>query len=215
MTPPIARKTARPAAGEAVPDGGRAVPADSTALALVQPSLGRGLHRLRLARGLSLADASAEAGVSASFLSVVEQGRSDIAIGRLMRLMAVYGARISDLDGGTTTQEVPVVRSGEGRHVRSQAGVDLYLLAPDTDRAMMPVTTTFAPRARLANLHGHGGETFVYVLEGTLLFELPGHDPEILGPGDTASYRPDPPPVMSNIGDVPLRVIGVVSPPTL
>lgn len=181
----------------------------------MQPALGRGLHRLRLERGLSLADAAGASGLSASFLSTVEQGRSDIAIGRLMRLLGAYGARIGDLDPPPAGVVDPVVRRGEGKRVRSQAGVDLYLLASDTNRAMMPVTTTFEPRSRLANLHAHDGETFVYVLEGTMLLELEGRPPEILGPGDAAYIHPNPPPTMSNIGDGSLEVIGVVTPPTL
>ena len=182
---------------------------------LVQPALGRGLHRLRLEKGFSLAEVAKISGLSTSFLSVVEQGRSDIAIGRLMRLMRVYDARISDLVPGLSQTEGPVVKSGREKHLQSQAGVELYLLAPDTDRAMMPVTTTFEPGTRLTNLHPHDGETFVYVLEGKLLLELEGRAPEILEAGDSAYYRPNPPPVMSNIGPAPLRVLGVVTPPTL
>lgn len=181
----------------------------------MQPALGRSLQRLRVARGLSLAEAALESGLSASFLSVVEQGRSDIAIGRLMRLMSAYEARIADLDPPATEAIDPVVRNGQGKHVRSEAGVDLYLLAPDTNRAMMPVATTFQPRARLTNLHAHDGQTFVLVLEGTLLIELEGRPPSILRPGDSAYYHPNPAPVLSNIGPGPLRVLGVVTPPTL
>lgn len=198
----------------AVPDGDSANDSAEDP-GLLQPLLGRGLRRLRRRRGLSLAEAAERSGLSTSFLSVVEQGRSDIAIGRLMRLMRIYDARIADLDHRPPAGDLPVVRSGRGRHLRSQAGVDLYLLAPDTNRAMMPVTTTFEPRSRLTNLHPHDGETFVYVLDGTLLLELEGRPPVILRPGDSAYYSPNPPPVMSNIGDVPVKVLGVVSPPTL
>lgn len=204
---PHEQRPFEPGAADAPPVG-----ADES---LVQPALGRSLQRLRVARGLSLAEAARAAGLSTSFLSVVEHGRSDIAIGRLMRLMEVYDARISDLGTVGAREEGEVVRAGRGRHVRSESGVDLYLLAPDTNRALMPVTTTFQPRARLTNLHPHDGQTFVLVLEGSLLLEIEGRAPSILGAGDSAYYSPNPAPVLSNIGRGPLRVLGVVTPPTL
>ena len=189
--------------------------ADASDSELAQPLLGRRLQMLRVAKGLSLAQVGHASGLSPSFVSVVEQGRSDISIGRLMRLMGVYGARIADLDPSPQSAEQLVVRDGRGTHVRSQSGVDLYLLTTDTDRAMMPVTTTFAPHARLTNLAPHDGETFLYMLEGTLLLEFEERPPEILRRGDSAYYRPDPPPVFTNIGEGPLRILGVVTPPNL
>ena len=183
---------------------------------LLQPALGQGLRRLRRSRGLSLAEAARATGLSSSFLSLVEKGNSDIAIGRLMRVMRVYGASIGDLDTrAPRAGDDPVVRKGQGKHIRSQEGIDLYLLAPDTNRMMMPVTTTYAPRARQTNLHPHDGQTFLYVLEGTLLLELEGHAPAVLNPGDSAYYQAQP-------GADPLQprrhataFIGVVTPPTL
>ena len=134
-------------AAESAPTGPPARDVDGDDGSLIQPALGEGLRRLRRGRGLSLADASRATGLSSSFLSIVEKGNSDIAIGRLMRLMRVYGASIGDLDPGSTRAgDDPVVRGGQGKHIRSQEGIDLYLLAPDTNRKMMPVTTTYAPR---------------------------------------------------------------------
>lgn len=183
--------------------------------ALLQPALGRRLRELRQLRGLSLSDVATATGLSQSFLSLVENGRSDIAIGRLMRIVHAYDARVSDLYPRAETPDGPVVRRGQGRHLRTEEGIDLYLLAPDTNRAMMPVTTTYEPNTRQDGLQGHAGETFLYVLEGTLLLELDGHEPAVLGPGDSAYYRPDPPPKLSNIGDTRLELLGVVSPPIL
>lgn len=56
-----------------------------------QPDLGTKLRALRTDRGLSIAEVADATGISASFLSLVENGRSDIAIGRLMRLIDFYG----------------------------------------------------------------------------------------------------------------------------
>ena len=58
-----------------------------------QEFLGAQLRALRGARRVSLGDVARETGISASFLSLVENGRSDITIGRLTRLVDYYGIR--------------------------------------------------------------------------------------------------------------------------
>jgi transcriptional regulator with XRE-family HTH domain len=184
--------------------------------AATQPELGRALRRLRRERGKSLTAVSEATGVSASFLSVVENGRSDITIGRLMRLLAHYEAGIGDLLDGEQARERIVTAAGEQLRLQSPAeGVDLYLLAPDTRRTMMPVLGVHEPGSRLTDLKPHGGETFVFMLEGTLLFERDGHPPFVLSAGDSAYFTGDAPPTVTTVGDTQARLIAVVSPPTL
>jgi transcriptional regulator with XRE-family HTH domain len=183
--------------------------------AFVQPRLGQSLRRLRKETGLSLADVASATGVSSSFLALVERGRSDIALGRLTRVMQAYGATLTDLQAWPEPDRL-VVRRGQERHFRSGTGVDLYLLVQDTDREMMPVLTTFAPRSRLADLEPHDGETVIHVLEGTLLLELAGTAPIVLREGDTAYYNPRlAAPVLTNLGETPVRLVGAVTPPIL
>jgi predicted transcriptional regulator len=52
--------------------------------------LGRRLRAFRATRGLSLANLAKKTGISSSFLSLVEQGKSDITITRLLRLAKFY-----------------------------------------------------------------------------------------------------------------------------
>lgn len=164
---------------------------------------------------MKLGDVAAVTGLSTSFLALVERGRSDIAIGRLMRLLACYEARITDLIDVPRRSSI-VVRREEARHLRSQEGVDLYLLTADTNRGMMPVLTTFEPGARLNDLKPHDGETFVHLVEGVVLLELPGHDPVVLHEGDTAYFRPFPhAPSYTNLGGGRARMVAAVCPPSL
>lgn len=182
----------------------------------VQPELGRSLRGLRQERGMTLRDVAAATGLSSSFLALVEHGRSDIAIGRLMRLLTCYGAKLTDLFGDADRRPSIVVSRADARHLRSQEGVDLYLLAADTNRAMMPVLTTFEPGARLNDLKPHDGETFVHVIEGDILFELAGYDPIVLHEGDTAYFKPFPhPPAYVNVGERRAVLVAAVAPPSL
>ena len=59
--------------------------------------LGGALRALRLQRRASLVEVASATGISKSFLSLVENDRSDITIGRLLRLVNYYGADMADL----------------------------------------------------------------------------------------------------------------------
>ena len=105
------------------------MPPDSTAL----QSLGARLKSVRRARRLSLAEVSEATDVSASFLSLVENDKSDIAIGRLVRLIEFYGISIADLlpgEGGsgsypdvvaTERSAAPALAVGGHRHLPAHA----------------------------------------------------------------------------------------------
>lgn len=190
---------------------------DLSAVSTPQPALGESLRTLREARGLSLQDVGAATSISASFLSLVENGRSDITLGRLTRLVAFYGVSIAELLPSPPTADAHVVRADEAQLLHSPAeGIDFYLLTPSTNHVMMPMYLSFEPGARLAEYGRHAGEEFVYVVEGTLALELEGGETRLLKAGDSAYYRADQPHLFHNPdAKKPLRVICVDSPPPL
>jgi quercetin dioxygenase-like cupin family protein len=184
------------------------------------PSLGSRLKAVRSARRLSLAEVSEATDVSASFLSLVENDKSDIAIGRLVRLIEFYGISIADLlpGEGVAGRYPDVVRSTERRRLHSGSeGIDFYLLTSMTrDRQMMPLLVEIEPGARLAEHGRHPGEEWVHVLDGRLRLELEGVEPRILHPGDSAYYPSERPHLFVNDdADRPLRLICVDTPPTM
>jgi transcriptional regulator with XRE-family HTH domain len=177
---------------------------------------GSALKTLRRDRRLSLQDVSAGTGISASFLSLVENGKSDITIGRMMKLAQFYDVHVSDLLPPGTGRDPIVVRAAERRHIASPSeGIDVYLLGPDSERRMLPLVAEFAAGGRVAEWAKHEGEEYVYVLEGRILLEVEGHDPVELEKGDGAYYRADRPHRFTTLGDEPASIFGVVSPPHL
>jgi transcriptional regulator with XRE-family HTH domain len=182
-----------------------------------QEFVGAQLRSLRGARRLSLGDVARETGISASFLSLVENGRSDITIGRLTRLVDYYGISISDLLPSGDTADPDVVRAAEARVLHSpQEGTTISLLASGTDRSMLPMLLEILPGASLAEQGHHAGEEFVHVLEGTLLLEIESASPYELRAGDSAYYRSDRSHMFRNASsDEPLRLICIDSPPPL
>ncbi len=180
-------------------------------------TLAEGLRSARLARSLSLAEVAAATNISTSFLSLVEKGKSDITIGRLVRLVEFYGISIVDLIPAAGNNDPEVVRTDDRRLLHSPAeGIDVFLLGPDTQRTMMPMLVEFEPGAHLAEYGRHQGEEWVYVLEGRLSLELEGAEPKHLEPGDGAYYVADRPHLFRNAdAERRLRVICVDSPPVL
>lgn len=181
------------------------------------PGLGAALRRLRRARRLSLSQVAEATLISASFLSLVENGKSDITIGRLVRLVDFYGVSIVDLLPSADPADSEIVRASEGRKLRSPAeGIDIYLLTPDTRRSMMPMLLVFEPGAALAEHGRHEGEEFVQVLEGRLELDIAGSEPRLLAQGDSAYYPADRPHLFRNAdARKPLRVLCVDTPPNL
>jgi quercetin dioxygenase-like cupin family protein len=182
-----------------------------------QEFLGAQLRALRGARRVSLGDVARETGISASFLSLVENGRSDITIGRLTRLVDYYGISITDLLPTGADADPDVVRAGAERQLRSpEEGTTMYLLASGTNRTMLPMLLELESGSSLAERGHHAGEEFVHVLDGTLVLEIDGAEPQELRAGDSAYYRADRPHLFRNASaNAPLRLICVDSPPPL
>jgi transcriptional regulator with XRE-family HTH domain len=177
---------------------------------------GSALRQLRRDRRVSLREVSDATGISQSFLSLVENGKSDITLGRLIKLAAYFDVHVSDLVPPVPGRDPIVIRSSERFHIGSPAeGVDLYLLGPDSDRRFLPMLAEFAPGGRGTEFVEHEGEEYVYVLEGRLLLEVEGHEPVVLEAGDGAYYRADRAHHLAQAGDGRTIVFGVVSPPHL
>ena len=188
---------------------------------LAQPTanttIGKALRALRTQRKLSLGDVAAATDISRSFLSLVENGKSDITIGRLTRLIDFYGVTISDLMPSAPPADPEIVRPAERRLLHSESeGIDFFLLTPDTDRTMMPMIVELEPGAALAEHGVHPGEEFIIVLAGELELELEGSKPRRLRTGDAAYYSAERPHRFRNASSrKPLRILCVDSPPNL
>jgi quercetin dioxygenase-like cupin family protein len=180
------------------------------------PTLGPTLRALRQERGWSLAQVSEGTDLSASFLSLVEQGRSDITLSRLMSLVKFYNVGLTDLLPGEAPPDDIVVRRDQRRQLDLTAeGLEIALLAPDTRRTMMPVLSTFAPGGMTANHAAHEGEEFVMVLQGRLVLELEGAEPITLGKGDCAYFAASRPHRYTNVAKNTTKAFAVISPPSL
>jgi transcriptional regulator with XRE-family HTH domain len=187
-------------------------------LAEVPPvsSIGARLRRARKDASLSLAQVAALTGVSASFLSTVEKGKSDISVSRLMRLVHCYRISITDLVDHRREAPVHVVKAADRQTLRlNEEGIAIYMLAPEGAHAMMPVLNEYAVAGRMADAASHEGEEFIYVLDGVLELQIEGELPVLLERGDSAYYDAALPHSFRNVGDALARFVGVATPPNL
>jgi transcriptional regulator with XRE-family HTH domain len=176
--------------------------------------MGAALRALRKEQRLSLQDVSAATDISVSFLSLVENDKSDITIGRLMRLAGFYGVHISDLIPTPNGREPIVIRKSERQHIVSPTeGIDVYLLGPDGQHRMLPLIAQFAPGGGLAERSQHEGEEYVYVLDGKVELSVEGADAVLLEVGDGAYFHADRPHQIRGVSKKPARVFIVVAPP--
>jgi transcriptional regulator with XRE-family HTH domain len=177
---------------------------------------GRALRDLRRERKLSLRDVSDATGISSSFLSLVENGKSDITIGRLMTLARFFDVHVSDLLPPGTGRDPIVIRGEERRHIGSPSeGIDLYLLGPDSERRFLPILVEFQAESDVAEFVEHEGEEYIYVFEGRVSLEVEGHEPVVLERGDGAYYRADRPHLFRSADGKRAIVFSVVAPPHL
>lgn len=150
--------------------------------------VGKRLREARERAGLSQAEVAKQAGLSASFVRLVENGGSDIALSRLLRWTALFDIPVADLFTDPADDPVTIVRPHERVEVPlRERGVRFYLLTPGTDHAIEPSIFALAPGASMRRTLVHHGEEALFVLAGKVLLRV--EDSEyVLAVGDSAYY---------------------------
>lgn len=181
--------------------------------------LGATLRRLRTDRGHSLVDVANGTGLSTSFLSLVENGRSDISTGRLYRVAHFLGVGLADLLDMEPPRGPHIVRASERRPVAFPGdSVSVFPLSDDRGSLAMGPTYTVmelgggAPDLPLIE----GTEHFAIVISGSLEMELASGKTFTLDAGDSVYLTSEDQPRHSrNVGEGPLELVWVFSPPVL
>ncbi|MGZ4337715.1 MAG: cupin domain-containing protein [Gaiellaceae bacterium] len=175
--------------------------------------LGLKLRMLRRQRRLALTQVAAATGISSSFLSLVENGKNDLTVARLIKLVSYYGVAVSDLLPDEVEQPAEILRREHQRHIPSRSEkMDLYLMTHEGNRAMTPVMATYEVGGGTHDFLSYDSEQWDHVLEGTLAVMFEGEETIVLNAGDSAYYSAKRPHKYKNIGDVPARALHVRSP---
>jgi transcriptional regulator with XRE-family HTH domain len=173
--------------------------------------IGGRIRATRIARGLTLGQVAAAAGLTQGFVSKLERDQVSPSVASLVSVCEALGLRVGDLF------EAPVnaiVRAGEGAQVNF-GGTDTkeFLLSSGDQNAVEVLHSKIAPG-------GSGGDElyalnceveFVYVLKGQLEVIL-GPEHHLLNTGDAMTFRGRDPHTWKNPSREPIEVLWVLSP---
>ena len=177
--------------------------------------VGERLRELRRFRRCTLRTISARSGLSESFLSQVERGRSSASIESLRRVAEALGVSMADLFEPGGPPRPRVLRRDErpslafgilGRKLllTQRPLQHLEVFVGELDAGGSTGTEPYA--------HGDSEELFV-VLTGSVQLEL-GGDVHELESGDSIDYRSSTPHRVANVGEECAEVMWIISPPS-
>jgi transcriptional regulator with XRE-family HTH domain len=173
--------------------------------------LGARLRRARVDRGWTLADLAEQSGLSTSFLSLVENGSSDISMGRLARLLDPLALSLTDLtDVAPASPQDPVERevrrTGDHPVLATPSGVHTVVLGRSATHGALRVLITLDPGAEVDIsdfVARRSGETFVLVLSGEFVVSFRDGSTESISTGDTLAFPSTTVGSSRNAGEVP------------
>lgn len=172
-----------------------------------QTLLGERLRILRIRRRLTLSDVALGTGLSRSFVALVESGRTDISVARLVRLAEFYGVWISDLVG-SVGPAVEVLRHADMLALpSSDENGQVYLLTRQAVRGLLPFRVELQPGGILEGGVAHSGEEFVHCVAGEVELHVID-DRRQLQVGDTASFPGRLPHTYANTGSESAILVG-------
>lgn len=126
------------------------------------------LRALRHQLGLTVRQAAERTGLSASYVSSVENGYTRPSVASLLKLSQAYGANILSFYGPSPEPRRRLVRSGAAEVIAmGEPGVGVALLTPH-EGAIELHLFELAPGASSGGSYRHEGDEFWYVLAGTL-----------------------------------------------
>ena len=177
--------------------------------------VGERLRAIRLLRRRTLKEVAEAAGVSESFVSQLERGRTNASVASLQRIATALGIEVSDLFASNGLPRPRVLRR-EAREpiVWGHLGRK-SLLTPKPFHALEVIAAEFDPGGSTGDepyTHGDSEELLV-VVEGDVHLQL-GTELHELAAGDSVHYQSSTPHRVSNLGDEAAEVMFVISPPS-
>jgi transcriptional regulator with XRE-family HTH domain len=162
--------------------------------------VGQSLRDVRKQRGMTLAEASARAGLPVSTLSKIENNRMSLSYDKMLRICQALEIDIAQLFAGDATRPaaatpVPsgrrsITRSGSGYAIETANYSHLYPAADLLNKRVVPIIAEIHARSlkEFGALIRHGGEEYAYVLEGTIDLHTDLYAPTRLNAGDSIYF---------------------------
>jgi DNA-binding transcriptional MerR regulator/quercetin dioxygenase-like cupin family protein len=175
-------------------------------------SPGQRFRRLRMKRGLSLAQVARATSVSVGFLSALERGQMRCSVATLRRIARFYKTNLVSLFN--TNGDAPtLVRPSERKILESNPKVRMELLAWG-NTAMEPHLFRIKPGGGSGESYSHDGEEFLHVLRGEFEIWLQHQGHYRLRTGDSLYFESSTPHRWKNPGRTEAWLLWVNTPPT-
>ncbi len=173
---------------------------------------GAALRELRKGRGLSLHEAAALSGLSASHVSGIERGATAASVATIARLTSAYGTTLG-------AQIAPVPRSrlvrGSQRRAIDLGDETVHVEQLANDAAQLePQLFRLAPGASSQGAYQHDGEEFLFVLTGSLTIWVGGTERYLLEAGDALTFPSNLPHRWRNTAREETSLLWINTPPT-
>lgn len=165
------------------PDYVRSAPHDGT-----QKLLGSRWKEYRLKHNFSLEDVADRVGISASYLSKIENEQANTSYEILQKLANFYGENLLYYLNDYS-EDTPIVKGSDAEYFElGPKGLRIQSLIERKDHTLSALLYTVEPGCEKPDDTPHTGEEFVYVLSGKVEFIVNGGNSYMLSAGDAISY---------------------------
>lgn len=176
--------------------------------------LGRRVRDFRKMRGLSMRELARLAGVSAGFISQIENGQANASLQTVRALADTFGIQWMDLFEAKPVHG-RVLKKADRPKLASSAAVRHFGITQPPIRDVEVLVSEYEPGESVGDpnyTHGDSHE-IVVILRGSFRFRL--QDDEFdLEQGDSVDYRTSTPHMLTNTGDTVGEALWVVTPPS-
>jgi transcriptional regulator with XRE-family HTH domain len=178
--------------------------------------IGEQIRELRKIKGFTLQHVANEAGISIGYLSQIERNQSKLPIGVLKRISDVLGVHMNWFfqpahESHPGERDVIVRARGRRRMSFTGLGIVEELLSPNLAGPLELLLSTIAPGADSGE-YSHEGAEAGFVISGTLDLWISDQHYR-LEEGDSFSFKSTDTHRCANPGQVPTRVLWVITPP--
>jgi transcriptional regulator with XRE-family HTH domain len=179
--------------------------------------IGFNLKRIREERNLSLRDIAKKIDISPSFLSQIENGKTNPSVATLKAIADALSTTIAALMGEEVrADDNYIIRESERKSIGNLGnGIKIHLLTShDPYKQMEPLFFTFESDASSGDTpYQHYGQEFLLVLSGSIELML-NSTRYVLRKGDTMYFNSNMPHSYRNIDKDKTEVVWVVTPPS-
>jgi transcriptional regulator with XRE-family HTH domain len=182
----------------------------------LERQIGEQIRELRAIKRLTLQQLAEMVGVSVGYMSQIERNRSKLPIGTLRKICDVLGVHMSwffpSTPAGPPEERAFIVRARNRRSMTfTGLGINEELLSPNLSGPLELLMSTIEPGADSGEYTHEGSEAGV-VIRGCM--ELWVNDQYFrLEEGDSFSFKSTERHRCRNPGEVPAKVVWVITPP--